>query len=456
VFLVLPLSVGQGGQNTPTETVVRMKVSPARAPKPALRYHLLPELREMNPGNPILGYHKCFSEQHFFFSKEEEEKREKWLEMPLKDLPVDELRTYGDPVTRRAYEAACLDTPDWQILLDLKRDGVNTLLPDVQQLRRLADALQVHFRGQVAGRRFDDALVTAKTMFALARHLGEHPTLVGNVIGMSVASSAAGTVEEMLQQPGCPNLYWALTELPDPFVDLRRALSGQRMILAAEATGLDEGAPMTEAQLQRVLRLAVEFAKLAAGPDGPPNVGEVLRETLTARAKDEAHVRAARRRLVEFGLAENRVKQFPALQLVLLDEKIANETRRDEAMKGLTLPYWQTEAMFADAPPRREGDLHLGWGPLAYDKIRHIKTRLEQRIALLRCVEALRLYVAEHDGKLPARLEQVKVPLPLDPVTGKGFVYRLEGNTATVRGTPPRGMEKNAAHNVRFEVSVAK
>jgi hypothetical protein len=293
-------------------------------------------------------------------------------------------------------------------------------------------------------------------MFALARHLGEHPTLIGDLVGMSVASSAVGTVEEMIQQPGCPNLYWALTELPDPFVDLRRALSGQRMILAAEATGLDEGAPMTEAQLQRVLGLAVEFAKLSVGPGGPPNVDEVVRETLSARAKDEAGVRAARRRLVEFGLAEDRVKQFPALQVVLLDEKIANETRRDDVVKGLTLPYWQTAALLADAPPRREGELPLAWGPLGYDNIRHAKARLEQRIAMLRCVEALRLYAAEHDGKLPERLEAIKLPLPLDPVTGKGFVYRLEGNTATVRGTPPRGMEKNAIHNVRFEVTVAK
>ena len=48
------------------ETLIRLSVSPAPAPKPALRYQLLPELKEMNPGNPIEGYLKCYLEQYRF------------------------------------------------------------------------------------------------------------------------------------------------------------------------------------------------------------------------------------------------------------------------------------------------------------------------------------------------------------------------------------------------------
>ena len=65
----------------------------------------------------------------------------------------------------------------------------------------------MRFRGEAAGRRFDDAVRTAKTMFALARHLGEHPTEAANRVGLSVAGLALDTLQEMLQQPGCPNLY---------------------------------------------------------------------------------------------------------------------------------------------------------------------------------------------------------------------------------------------------------
>ena len=74
------------------ETVIKLSVTPAPEPAPALRYLLLPDLKEMNPGNPIQGYLRCFAgQQNFFFSKEACERREKLQEMPLKELPAQEL-----------------------------------------------------------------------------------------------------------------------------------------------------------------------------------------------------------------------------------------------------------------------------------------------------------------------------------------------------------------------------
>src|ERR1700738_4100553 len=97
----------------PTEPIVRFDVKPMAAPKPALKYQLLPELKEMNPGNPIFGYLKCFGEQqNFFHSKAAVDTREKWLSAPLGDLPLKELHDYGRGPLTRANDAARLDTPD--------------------------------------------------------------------------------------------------------------------------------------------------------------------------------------------------------------------------------------------------------------------------------------------------------------------------------------------------------
>src|SRR4051794_35921703 len=98
------------------ETVIRLNVRPMPAPKPALRYQLLPPLRELNPGNPIQGYLRCFAEQqHFFFDKEAVGRRKKMLAMPLQELAAQELRDYGGSALREADWAARLDNPDWQI-----------------------------------------------------------------------------------------------------------------------------------------------------------------------------------------------------------------------------------------------------------------------------------------------------------------------------------------------------
>ena len=54
------------------ELLIRLCVAPAKAPEPALKYLLLPDLSEMNPGNPILGYMKCFLEQYRFVFDEQD------------------------------------------------------------------------------------------------------------------------------------------------------------------------------------------------------------------------------------------------------------------------------------------------------------------------------------------------------------------------------------------------
>ena len=114
------------------ETLIRLSVYPAAAPRPALRYVLLPELKEMNPGNPVQGYLKCFMEQHrFFFENTSFQRREKLLAMPLKELPARELQDYGGFALSQADWAARLDNPDWQLLLKVKTDGVGLVLPDL-------------------------------------------------------------------------------------------------------------------------------------------------------------------------------------------------------------------------------------------------------------------------------------------------------------------------------------
>jgi hypothetical protein len=57
--------------------------------------------------------------------------------------------------------------------------------------------------------------------------------------------------------------------------------------------------------------------------------------------------------------------------------------------------------------------------------------RNDRHFAVLRVIEALRLYAASHVGKLPTQLSEItEVPIPDDPVTGKSFNYRLERDTA--------------------------
>jgi hypothetical protein len=444
-----------------SETLIQLTVYPAAAPKPALRYLLLPELREMNPGNPIQNYMKCFAEQqNFFFNKETADRREKLLTTPLKELPTQELQDYGGNALRQADWAARLDKPDWQIMLNLKRDGVNTLLPDVQEMRMLANALKLRFRAEVALGRFDLAIRTAKTMFALARHLGEHPTFIGDLVGVAVANVTIGPLEEMIEQPGSPNLYWALTNLPSPLIRLDIGAEGERTWVLAHFHNLPDNAPMSEDQLKKFIAEMDPILRLNDGGDGKAaDEGKGLRAWLDERNKNEELLSAARRRLVAVGLPAERVKQFPADQVLLLDQERQYEVRRDDILKLLNVPYWKIQALSEEVKgtaPRKGAETPLFYLEPATDKVRAAQVRLEQRLGLLRHVEALRLYAADHDGKLPEKLADCPVPLPNDPFTGKPFRYEVTGNTAHLRGTPPPGREKEPSFNVHYQVTIQK
>lgn len=426
---VLPVAPPAERPEPPPETHIKLTVDPTPAPKPALRYLLLPELREMTPGNPIPNYLKCILDQDH-------------------TTPAEE--TLGKAALRQADRAARMDKPDWQILPRIKTDGIALLLPDVQKMRQLSNDLQKRFRDEIAQRRFDDALYTAKTMFALSRHMGEHPTLIGALVAVAMAQVAIAPLEEMLGEPGCPNLYWALTNLPAPFVSMERGGEGERMFITAEFRDLSDTDVMTTAQLKKVITYLTRL-----GDGGPDD--KRIHEYLASRASDEKYMTAARKRLADNGIPADRLDAFSPYQLILLNEKLEFEIQRDEAIKVSILPTWEAIPRMDALELDRTRSRSL-FGPFlpSMHKVRRAQGRLEQRIALLRHVEALRLYAAAHEGKLPARLADIDVPLPVDPFTGKPFRYEVTDGAAHLRGAAPKGDENNAAYNLHYEIIIRK
>ncbi len=459
---------------------VHLTVQPMPAPMPALKYQLLPELRELNPGNAAQNYLKCFMEQrHFFYNTEAAAERARYQTMPLAELPLEKLRNYGGGALKQADWAARLDALDWQTLERIQNDDGKTLPDELGPFQDLAAALQVRFRAEVAERHFDDALRTAKTMFALGRHLGEHSTEVADLVGLWVAHLGLGTLEEMVQQPECPNLYWALTDLPSPLVDLRKGVQGNRTLVAADLRSLHDDLSMTESELEQFvshLSGVLGYARAQSG-QSPRN----LRARLQARVKDAEQVRAARQRLVEAchkpdlnftstpfslknvlqrlveaGPGPGLVTTFPPTQVILLDERRVYEIQRDERMKLLALPLWQIDSLAGGKAGAAEGEGILADLLPHVIKLRQAQGHLEQQIALLRHVEALRLYAAEHDGKLPAKLSDIAVPLPVDPVTGKSFAYMLEGVTAHIRGSSLPAESSDPGAHVHYALTIRK
>jgi hypothetical protein len=80
------------------------------------------------------------------------------------------------------------------------------------------------------------------------------------------------------------------------------------------------------------------------------------------------------------------------------------------------------------------------------------QARSQRQLAALRCVEALRIYAAAHAGKLPPSLGEIpEVPIPVNPVTGKAFPYRIEGDVAVLVADAP-GEARSAEKTYRIRI----
>jgi hypothetical protein len=209
---------------------------------------------------------------------------------------------------------------------------------------------------------------------------------------------------------------------------------------------------MTEVELDALVgRLSGVISFAREQPGQPPRS---IRTALRASAKDALALAAAKVRLVKSGCKEEAIAKFPALQVVLLDQKHRYEIERDERLKLLAVPVWQVHPSSS-----ANSALPLAKWPISsllpnVDKLRAEVAELERQVAILRYVEALRLYAAEHDGKLPAAAASISVPLPPDPVTGKAFAYSSDGTTAHLRGDSLARKGDPSSGSVHYSVTV--
>src|SRR6516165_1306001 len=159
----------------------------------ALRYPLLPELRDQTPGNAAARYERALKLMPRPLTDDESTQTDRWLEMPMKDLPREDLRKflkrYQDTLREVGAAARC-EQCDWGISARLRKNGtrLNPLPEGMRSLRDFAFALDFRARLELADGQVEKALGTVQTGLAVARQAADAPSLVGALIGLAIAS----------------------------------------------------------------------------------------------------------------------------------------------------------------------------------------------------------------------------------------------------------------------------
>jgi hypothetical protein len=470
-----------------TETgVIRMTVTPAAEPVPTFKYRLEARNIDLQPGNAVPFYYRALADLPDIAKRLRDQYGEgfdNWCRpaagtdsTPLHELPLEKVRNavdastggvVGDQVEMATSRRNC----EWDIgLADLRGpDLISIPLAEFQESRELTRMLALRTRLALAERRYDDAIDTMRVNYRVAQDFASAPFLVSGLIGIAEASVTNGTLLELIAAPDSPNVYWALAELPQPLVNLEPAARfemefGLRMFpFIHQAESTDHSADeWNRLYTQAVLDLATVGGSDQVFASGPDKVGAGIGATALALV-GYPHAKAS---LIEQGMDRDRVEQMSVGQVMAIYTERNYQRYADDMEKAWYVPFHQMRNFSSDVDRRLSaagllsGTVDREVLPIvslllpAVQAARTAQVRLERDVAALQVIEALRIHAAANDGKLPNSLDEiVKVPIPHNPATGKPFVYRLDGKTASLSLPESDGIP---GYQRRYEIRIAE
>jgi hypothetical protein len=311
VIIIFYVSSAQASRSTPK--VVQLIIHPTEFSESGKKYQLLPKVEALTDTDAAPLYEKAIQSLPGDLKMDE---IEQWLKTPPVELPLKKVQSVlqqVEPSLEFLNQASRCKRCEWPYLYD------DELSENLSKHRRLLFFLSLKVRFQIAHGQYDNAIGTAQSGFAMAKHLGDDPALLRGLVGIGIAAHMCRQLEQLVQRPDTSNIYQALQDLPQPLIDLTKQAEWEE-------------------------------------PD----------------------------------------------------------------IKG---------------------------------KVNLLMNRLDRHVAVLQCIEAIRLYAGSHDGKFPQKLSDViDVKIPVDPVTKKPFSYKSTGSEAVLELEATEGSDGRDA--VRYELKL--
>lgn len=442
--------------------ITRLTLYAAAEPRPALRYRLLPALVDLQPGNAAVFYYEAAVMLRSDAEAEKEVRHaDEWTELPLDKLPHDDVARAverWDSILQEVGYAARREQCDWQ--MPLREQIPYTInLPGVQQLRAFARMLSAKARLAILDRKYDDAVATLQIGYAMARHAARGPTYVHALIGMGIGHYMAAAARDLSQQPGAPNLYWAFSSLPRPFIPLELSHEYEKESIYfwhPEWRDLDRQSLSADEWRKRYDDLVAAVAVI----DSQYEFSEAPQLRIVGRAV-QGYARA-KRWLVYRGRSAEAVERMPVAQVVVLYTLGIYDDLTDQVFKWANLPYPLVYTKMVETEQSVGKTMSDEIFPLTgillsgVSNVKRAQIRTERSLDLQRTLEALRIYAAAHDGKLPRRLADIsQAPVPNDPWFDVPFDYQLSGDTATLKARAPAGLPAEY-FGANYEIQIAR
>jgi hypothetical protein len=257
--------------------------------------------------------------------------------------------------------------------------------------------------------------------------------------------------DELISQPNSPNLYWALSTLPNSLLEFDRAASFEGDMFAMTFPAVNDfDRPRDAREWNRMARQLVEFLEQLGEiprqvvPKEDASVVEQLLQQL--KPADKAHlsrvVRQVRADLARMlGVPAERVAEMSDDEAGVRWYAHLRMARDQHAAAILPLPpreAWpQLKKLQEEIASMQETTGTKGFDFLNPTSIYISTWSLKRKIQSLRIIEAVRHHLAMHNNQLPETLDEIQeVPIPVDPLTDQPFQWKVDGKIATLKAPP--------------------
>ena len=444
-----------GPDQTPDDIeIIEMTVSAASQPDPIFEHRLTFLPYETTNGNAATIYLAGLAEYSLEkiwrdLKKQLGEDPYEWayIDTPTEKIPLENLRLASakfDPFIKDYIARATLRRNcDWGLKLeDMTGPAfIGMSLSWMQDTRSISRTLAMQTRLAIIESRFDDAIDLMRMNYRLAENVGREKVLVGNLVAIAEAGITNRSMTHFIAAPDSPNMYWALSELPRPMVDLRGAVrlecaNGLRIVPELASADTEEHSIEEWSRIAREIPVALmEFGYQATEPEKTAMRFIPLGLGIMSYGP-------AKQRLIESGMDLEKVEAMAVGQVLLIDAKREYLRIANLMEKEVYLPFPTSDERtdkIEDLMLSNQSQITGGFGQIfagmllpALQQVRSAQVRTEREVDALRVIEALRMHAAK-TGKFPTKLSDVSVvPVPNNPATLKPFEYRLDGETAVI------------------------
>jgi hypothetical protein len=320
---------------------------------------------------------------------------------------------------------------------------VQTVLPEIQETRNLARLLALQAKLAIREQRWDDMVRDCRLGFRLAETTGRSTDfLIGRLVGFAIASTMLNVIETAIQQPECPNLYWALASLPSQrLFETRESLEFESILLSrlVRDVGVLPDQPIGAEAARKKMQSIIEQADRSLFDGKSSKQGPEL-TSLFAGGYVVMMADASRDLLATTPQWGERAFELSASEAVLRATMLKFARARDHWIAWSYLPVELSAEyekdwleVYAAAVTEREPLSELiGLLTPAMQAARSSGRRSEQYLNWLITIEALRMHAADR-GELPMSLERLRpVPAWQDSMVGRPFEYTRKSTSEAV------------------------